>query len=450
MITFGCTMHHKILPLIICLFFCSCNNWQNNPTAAIEIKSDLIPGLVYKASFPEKTSAILFASNDFWITGTMDGKLYKSVDEGKTWIQKGALAAPDSVKSINVIEYTFNAPKKTYLYLASSNGIYVSSDKGESWYTGSVNNGTGANPVINVFYYSYDSKLVKDIITAYGWDGKNNTFKTTDNGHTWEPSITGSGNISAYLGVGATKSGHGYYVNFIASSISYHAYIVTNRGDSLSFGRGNFIYGIINTQHDLLYANTKEGLYWVGGEDIVDNDWVKIGLSGFDVRSLSFVTITNIYAGTDKGLFYSTNSGISWKKLYFGSEEISVRAIANYNNVLYFLNDKGEVSYSLITEGLECTIFPPMLIHPLDGNTGVPVNTSLEWSEWQSKKENFIIQISEDKLFIDDKTKTIDFLRDTKYFAQNLKSGTKYYWHVKANNLYGSSDWSTPFSFTTQ
>jgi len=444
-------IYNKITIIIISFIsFYSCSNWKENLVVVEEKIVGLTPGLVYKASFPEKISSLLIDRSDYWIAGTMDGKFYKSIDEGKTWVQKQVLTSLDTIRFFSFITYTVETPGKVLVCSGTTGGIYISSDFGESWYKGIINGSTGNKVEINAVNNSYDYVKKKNTVYAYGWDGKNNTFKTIDDGKTWEPSITRSGHICENIYFITDKEQHAYSMIVIASSNDYGSYIINNQGDSLSFGRNNFINGIKKISIYILFAITQNGIYRAAGPDIVDNKWVLTGLAGLNVRSLCYVPPSSLYAGTDKGVYYSIDNGSSWEKLYFGSEEISVRAINSYKDMFYFLNDKGEVYYSLLPEGLESTVYPPILVYPKDNSTGIPVNTDITWSEWESKKENFTIQISEDKLFTGDKTKTIDFLHDAKYTANSLKNGTKYFWRVKSYNLFGVSNWTVPFSFTTE
>ena len=91
----------------------------------------------------------------------------------------------------------------------------------------------------------------------------------------------------------------------------------------------------------------------------------------------------------------------------------------------------------------------PVNIKPQNNITAVPfLNTSFQWS-LNENASLYYLQISKsatfDSLAYSDSTISISSTT-----VKSLEKGTKYYWRVRAKNIYGSSPWSEVWSFTTK
>ena len=87
------------------------------------------------------------------------------------------------------------------------------------------------------------------------------------------------------------------------------------------------------------------------------------------------------------------------------------------------------------------------VVVPQNGSTKTPLSIIMRWNPID-KALSYAIQISEDSTF----TKVIvdqNNIVETKYNVSDLKNTKKYYWRIKANNIYGASDWTVTNSFTT-
>jgi photosystem II stability/assembly factor-like uncharacterized protein len=90
---------------------------------------------------------------------------------------------------------------------------------------------------------------------------------------------------------------------------------------------------------------------------------------------------------------------------------------------------------------------PPTLLSPSNGATGISTDPVLTWLG-SGGSRSFTLQVSEfddfSNLVVD-----VDSLIESFFNLAGLEDGTTYYWHVNAQNAYGSSEWSEAWSFTT-
>jgi hypothetical protein len=88
----------------------------------------------------------------------------------------------------------------------------------------------------------------------------------------------------------------------------------------------------------------------------------------------------------------------------------------------------------------------PVLVSPVNGDTGVSLNPTLVWGS-VSGATRYEVQVSTDAsfgsiFFADTVTGVTDGL-------SGLSGGTQYYWRVNAGNVSGTSPWSAVWSFRT-
>lgn len=88
----------------------------------------------------------------------------------------------------------------------------------------------------------------------------------------------------------------------------------------------------------------------------------------------------------------------------------------------------------------------PELTSPADNSSDVNPNTILTWSE-TAVSDYYHLQLAEDDSFSDPVVDTGDLAEPQ--FAVTLQPQTTYYWHVKATNPAGESNWSETWQFTT-
>ncbi|MFH1227319.1 MAG: DUF2341 domain-containing protein, partial [Planctomycetota bacterium] len=93
------------------------------------------------------------------------------------------------------------------------------------------------------------------------------------------------------------------------------------------------------------------------------------------------------------------------------------------------------------------TIAIPVLASPPNGVFGVGNPPTLVWDQANGAIK-YQVQVDNDIGF-DSTVIDQDNIAVTSYAASGLSSGAFYYWHVRAKSPYATSDWSTPWNFTT-
>lgn len=104
------------------------------------------------------------------------------------------------------------------------------------------------------------------------------------------------------------------------------------------------------------------------------------------------------------------------------------------------------------TNGLVSGLAPvtpsvPVLSSPATGATGVSQSPTLSWGS-VAGASSYNLQISTSSLFTTTLVNTTG-LTSTSYAASGLAQNTVYYWRVSASNTAGTSNYSSPFNFTT-
>lgn len=85
------------------------------------------------------------------------------------------------------------------------------------------------------------------------------------------------------------------------------------------------------------------------------------------------------------------------------------------------------------------------LISPFNNSSSVNIPVQLEWSQSQANN-GYEVQIALDSLF---NTKIFDNDAHSPLVLNDLNAITKYYWRVRGYNLFGYTNYTTPYNFTT-
>lgn len=165
-----------------------------------------------------------------------------------------------------------------------------------------------------------------DTLFAGLYDG--GIFRSCDKGESWHQSDSGleeRETVTSFLVSGgnifaATKRGvyistdNGNLWNFTTSKLSARNFtsLVTS---------GNRL--IAGTESNGIYISSDNGKNWVSGNS---------GMNDSSILCLA-ANGTNLFAGTRHSVYYSTNSGSSWKKIY-EHEGMCFKAITEYDGVL--------------------------------------------------------------------------------------------------------------------
>jgi hypothetical protein len=444
----------KYLYLLLTLSIFSCNNWKENPAKVEAAIPDDQPGLIYKASFPEKTKTICFLSNNVWIVGSSDGLFYKTIDNGKTWTKNGNI---NPAGTVNCFWFYVDSNKKSYLFAGTDKGIYLSNDLGDSWKI-SFNNLTNKYPVINCFAAAYDYEAPFNIISAYGWDGKNDEFTSTNFGAAWsERTYTAYSMKSYYKNTFLFESipyrTEAKSFKIFAANTSTDGFIKIVFLDGIQYQKtfaSNKINEIIPGVGKVIYALTEKGIYVIVDNDILANKWRNIFNISENVFTLAQLSKSNLFIGASNGAYSTTNYGITWNRIFFENEIDTLIKIYNIRNRLYFVNSDGKVYYSDYSPDILSYVYSVNNINPLNNAELEKNNIILKWATDRSSSYNYSVQLSTNSEFVTDKTIQYNFIRGTEFKLEGLNSGVKYYWRVRAGNIFGFSVWSNTSCFNVK
>lgn len=344
--------------------------------------------------------AIAFNDSDHIFAGNGDqGGVFKSVDDGNTWIR----VLPNSVAPLAI-----EINNEGIIFAGTRNNFYKSSDNGISWnsfYAGLDNQivasiftyslseifvGTGYYNVGNGVYYSsdggetwaqrgLDGKIIYSLTSdqfgaIYAGTKSDDVYKTQDQGLTWRPINKGLKNNNIFR-VQMSPSN----ILFACSETERGIYKSDDYGESWEITgvtAGTMRDGFI-TPSGNIYSATDGG---VQKYNSTTEKWSVFGLN--EVRNVVLDQDSILFAGTRwNGIFTSTDNGNTWEPTAaIGGEGIELFTMNLYtdNSLLLGTNDyikrstdKG-VSWITIINGLSSAIIGNLAIT----NNGVIYSTS--------------------------------------------------------------------------
>lgn len=224
--------------------------------------------------------------------GTQFGYIYRSTNNGLNWFQcdsTGGLPIKTLCENNNNI----------FFGDCSGKGIYKSTNSGLTWFL------CGLNGTTITCIYSENNDL-------FAGSYSDSIFISTNSGLSWIPTNCVRPIYSSSSITGITTIGN----NLFASTYSYGVFFSTNRGlnwATVNNGLSTQIVFSLITNGNNLFVGTFYN-YNQGGIFRSTNyggNWVQIGLSNMDVNSLEKYQ-TNVFAGTNYGVYISKNDGYSW------------------------------------------------------------------------------------------------------------------------------------------
>jgi photosystem II stability/assembly factor-like uncharacterized protein len=266
-----------------------------------------------------------------------------------------------SQRSDRVAAVVIHPTKPNILYVATEEGVYKTRDGGKSWER--LTEGLSRIRVMNLVI---DPLLPANVFAGTLADG---VYKSPDGGRRWLPRNAGiqKGTISANV--------NQLIFHPVDSQILYAATTVgvfrsMDGGESWTermrgMNEINFVVALAidPEHHNIIYAGTSGGVYrsFDGSEN-----WVKInsGLVPGDAKMASMALGVNqliidpsdtkvIYAGTTKGLFKTSNKGMSWSKITTGLGDPYVSSfVVNPQNTLHLYMGTSEGVFESLDGGV--------------------------------------------------------------------------------------------------
>ncbi|MBL7976096.1 MAG: T9SS type A sorting domain-containing protein, partial [Candidatus Kapabacteria bacterium] len=231
---------------------------------------------------------ILFAS-------TEQQGIYRSTDGGNTWLPANNGITYKGIGSFAVNDNTILA--------GSATGIFRSTNNGESW--SEVNTQIKGEYCWRLFVIN-DSTVLAGTLKGI--------FKSTDFGLTWRNTSSG---ITSHVILPIAEYNSDIYVGTINSGI----YKSSDNGDSWTnigvpyspSGYSGNPYSIAGTDSTLFIRNDRDSLY---KQNKISTLWEKVVPEPTTYYLNEIVSIKNVVIlNTARGLYKSTDNGISWNKI---------------------------------------------------------------------------------------------------------------------------------------
>jgi photosystem II stability/assembly factor-like uncharacterized protein len=311
----------KFVLLFSFVFYIGCSKKDDNPTSPSNTGQwTQINGL------NNFNAIIVNGTNIFAAAGY---GIFLSSDNGINWTKK------DSGLTYNTPVYALiahqNITGSTNLFAGTWNGgVFLSTNNGSNWAL--VNTGLP--------YQDVACLAMKDSILFAGIGGSG-VFRSTNNGSNWTAVNNGLTTIDIYC---FATSG----TNFFAGT-GFGVYRSTNNGNNWALADSGLKYTFNNPTPVGALAVSGTNIYAgvVGGKIFLSKDngtsWTCIR-TGQSNEGQSFpclaVRDSNIFVGTDAGVFHSTNNGISWIDIDDNlSNTVIVRLFVVNNNIFIKTSD---------------------------------------------------------------------------------------------------------------
>ncbi|MCX6137928.1 MAG: endonuclease [Ignavibacteriales bacterium] len=207
-----------------------------------------------------------------------------------------------------------------------------------------------------------------------------------------------------------------------------------------------------------LTGNRHVKLQWqnyAGPQGVFWDEVVIVGASGKDVSAIPSGNGSSYTANAFFG--QGTSVGAGTYVVYKGTADtVTVMGLTNAASYAFRVFVRNGSSWSALWRSPIATAIPsdgpiipevPQTISPADGSASIPVTPRLNWSAVQGAA-SYRVQVSLQSDFVltvlDDSTITGNSM-----VLAPLQMQTKYYWHVRAANSAGSSEYSPTAVFTT-
>ena len=235
------------------------------------------------------------------------------------------------------------------IFAGTGNGVYLSSNNGNSWTA--LNNGLTTN--LNTYSIAISGTNI--------YAGKDNgVFKSINNGTTWTAMNTGLTDTNIYsLAISGSNIFAGAGLGVFLSTNNGTNWTAVNNGitileTSLTVLAVNGTNIFVGKYGHGVFLSTNNGTSWTA---------INNGLSNLNITSLA-ISGTNIFAGTyGGGVFLSNDNGVSWTavnngltNLYINSFSVSGTIIfAGSNGGGVFLSTNNGSSWTAVNNGLTST-----------------------------------------------------------------------------------------------
>jgi photosystem II stability/assembly factor-like uncharacterized protein len=318
--------------------------------------TDYLPqiGVSGIAIHPSNSDIIYIATGDDDAGDSYSVGVWKTIDGGTTWAATGSMIG--NPNSMNEIYIDTNNPDT--VLVATNSGVHKTTDGGTTWSRKLVGN-------------IIDLKVKPNDFSIWYAVSSNTFYRSTDSGENFStinlPGLIGSGRLTMdvtiaddnYVYVVSSKTGAGSFAfNGIYKSIDSGASFTKTSETSDIFGTTQAWYDLALTvssvDKNIIYVGVLD--IWKstdGGEDFTKlTTWFQPDTPSFthaDIHFLRFID-GKFFAGTDGGIYVSTNEGVNFTDL---TEKLSISqfykisaSVQNSSVIAGGLQDNGGFAYN--------------------------------------------------------------------------------------------------------
>lgn len=383
------------------------------PAAAQSVPSELYGGLKWRLIGPFRGGRVAAVAGipgnaTTFYFGGVDGGVWRTTDAGVVW---SPIFDNQDVASIGALAVAPSDPKVIYAgtgesdirsNLASGDGVYKSTDGGETWQNVGLRDSRQISRIVidprnaNVVY-------VGALGHAYGLNDERGVFKSTDGGAHWAKTL----DLGSEIGVADLS---------IATDVPNVLFAGTwcTRRPPWS------TYGPIDCPGSGIYRSQDEGKSWtrLTGTGLPDGDWgrVAVAVSSNGKRVYALVDV-----GTKSGLYRSDDAGDTWalanadKRLtsrswYFGNITIDPNNpdVFYVPNVALYRSEDGGKTVSILRGAPGGDDYHQIWVDPknsasmvlgTDQGTTISVDYGKTWSTWYNQPTAQLYHVTTDDRF---------------------------------------------------
>ena len=238
--------------------------------------------------------------------GTYGAGVYLSTDNGDSWQQVNSELGNRFVNSLAVCDMN--------LFAGTEDGVFLSPGNGDSWIPAS----SGLTNMSVKFLTVFDKNLYAGT--------ESGLFISTDNGTTWTPFGLAGKRVNAFAAIGS---------NFFAGTDTSGVFISKDNGanweiiSTPDMDRDVRALAVIN---DTLFVATGWMIYRTPANDI---NWIPAYNGVTNMAYALYVRGTDLFLGTQRGVFRTTNYGEEWTAVNTGIIGTDVRCLLSSGTNLY-------------------------------------------------------------------------------------------------------------------
>ncbi len=254
--------------------------------------------------------------------GTVQSGIYRSDNNGQSWVAKN-----NGIENLFISSVQAFAVKGNLIFAGILDGVYLSSNNGESWIA--VNNGLPENSWVTSFAVSGNNIFV-GLNNGVG----DNFFLSANSGQSWTPASNGLGETGV---LSMAASGNAIYAG------TWEGFFRSTDGGTNWTRKTTGTITFITISGSNIFAggasvniSTDNGDHWTP---------VNTGLPNAAIRCLT-INGTNIFAGTDAGVYRSTNNGGNWTSVNTGLTAPWIISLAVKGNTVFAGNFGGGGIYT--------------------------------------------------------------------------------------------------------